>query len=201
MKPPFPILRWAVLLYVLAYLPSYAFAYGLANFLFLCNLAVLLTALGVWLGSPLLLSSQALGILPVSAAWTLDVASRALTGSHWIGGTEYMWDPRWPLHTRLLSLYHVALPLVLLWGLRRVGYDRRALALQAAIAVAAIVAGRLAGPSANINNAFLDPFFKRSWGPAPVHVAVVAGALVGIVYPVTHLALRRLFPRLVRGAQ
>jgi hypothetical protein len=194
------VLRWVALLFLAVYVPSYTIAYGAANFVFLCNLAVFLTALGLWLGSPLVLSSQALCCLVVGAVWSVDVASRVATGRHWIGGTEYLWDARWPLFTRLLSFYHVALPLVLLRALRRAGYDRRALLLQSAIAVAAIVAGRLLGPAANVNHAFLDPFFKRSWGPAPVHVAVVAGALVGVVYPVTHLALRRLFPGPAREA-
>jgi uncharacterized membrane protein YgcG len=95
------------------YVPLYAFAYGFANFLFLCNLAVILVAVGIWTCSRLLLSSQAVGILLVGAVWTLDFASRLLTGSHLIGGTEYMWDPQWPLFTRLLSLYHVILPVLL----------------------------------------------------------------------------------------
>jgi hypothetical protein len=192
--PAFPVLRWLALLWLAVYLPAYTLAYGLANFLFLCNLSVLLSAVGLWLASPLLLSSQAVGGLLVSTAWTLDLASRLLTGRHWIGGTEYMWDAQWPLFTRLLSLYHVALPVILLWALRRVGYDRRGLALQSAIAVAGVVAGRFLGPLANVNHAFVDPICKRSWGPAPVHVAVVSGFLVVLVYPLTHLLLLRLFP-------
>jgi hypothetical protein len=193
MKPSFPVARWVALAWLAVYVPSYSLAYGVANFLFLCNLGVLLCALGLWLGSPLILSSQALGSMLVSAAWTLDVASRLISGRHWIGGTEYMWDPRWPLFTRLLSLYHVLLPLALLWALSRVGYDRRGLPLQSAIAVAGVVAGRLLGPEANINHAFVDPLCKRSWGPAPVHIGVVAGALVGVAYPLTHLVLRRMY--------
>jgi hypothetical protein len=39
----------------------------------------------------------------------------------------------------------------------------------------------------------VDPIFKRSWGPAPIHVAVVAGTLVLVVYPLTHLLLSRVF--------
>jgi hypothetical protein len=74
-----------------------------------------------------------------------------------------------------------------------VGYDRRGLPLQSAIAVAGVVAGRLLGPEANINHAFVDPLCKRSWGPAPVHIGVVAGALAGVAYPLTHLVLRRIY--------
>jgi hypothetical protein len=176
------------------YVPSYASAYGFANFLFLCNLAVILVAVGIWTCSRLLLSSQAVGTLLVGAVWTLDVASRLLTGSHLIGGTEYMWDPQWPLFTRLLSLYHVILPVLLVVVLRRIGYDRRGYLLQSAIAIVGVVVGRFFGPVANINDAFVDPILKKTWGGPVTHIAVVAGALVLVAYPLTHLLLARLCP-------
>jgi hypothetical protein len=192
---PFPVLRWAALAFVLVLVSAYATAYGPANFVFLCNLSVFLTAIGLWTGSRLLLSSQAVGLLAIATAWTLDLALRLLLGRHLIGGTEYMWDPRFPLATRLLSFYHVAVSAVLLYALRRLGYDRRGYLLQSAIAVAAVAAGRLCGPAANVNHAFVDPVFRRAWGGAVSHVAVVAGTLVLVVYPLTHLALARWLPR------
>lgn len=181
-------------------MPSYATAYPPANFVFLCNLGVLLTALALWRGNVLLLSSQAVGLPVIGAVWTVDVLSRLLTGQHLIGGTEYMWDPRFPLFTRLLSLYHVAVPLVQLGALRRSGYDRRGYALQSAIAVLGVIAGRFCGPAANVNHAFVDPIWKRAWGGPVTHVAVIAGALVLIVYPLVHVALARMFPPPARRA-
>jgi hypothetical protein len=53
-----------------------------------------------------------------------------LTGHHGIGGTEYMFDPGLPLAIRLLSLFHVAMLPVLLWAVRRLGYDSRGWNLQ-----------------------------------------------------------------------
>jgi hypothetical protein len=193
-RPCFPRLRWAAVAWTALYVPSYALAYGFANFLFLCNLAVLLVAVGVWTCNRLLLSSQAVGTLIVGTVWTVDLVSRLIGGSHLIGGTEYMWDPQWPLFSRLLSLYHVILPVLLLVILRRIGYDRRGYLLQSAIALGGVALGRLFGPGANINHAFLDPILKRSWGGPVTHVAVVAGALVLVAYPLTHLLLVRLCP-------
>ncbi len=193
MTPAFPVLRWAALLWLLVYLPSYAVAYGWANFLFLCNLGLFIVVAGLWTGSALLISSQALGILIVSIAWTADLLSRLLTGTHWIGGTEYMWETQWPLFTRLLSLYHSATPLVIVHGLRRLGYDPRSYWLQSALAIAGVLVGRLLGPEANVNGAFFDPLLKSTWGAPPVHLAVVAGTLVLVVYPITHLVLSRVF--------
>ena len=174
-------------------MPSYAIAYPLTNFLFLCNLAALLTAWALWRGSVLILSSQAVSLPLIGAAWTIDLLSRLVTGHHLIGGTEYMWDPRFPLFTRLLSLYHVALPIAQLVTLRRAGYDRRGYALQSGIALCAVIAGRWCDPAANVNFAYTDPFLKRAWGSAVTHVALIAGALVLVVYPLAHLALSKAF--------
>jgi hypothetical protein len=70
--PRFPRLRWAAAGFLAVYLPAYAVAYGLANFVFLCNLSVILAAIGIWTCSRVLLSSQAVAVLPVGTAWTLE---------------------------------------------------------------------------------------------------------------------------------
>jgi hypothetical protein len=193
-RPLFPRLRWAALLWLAVWGPTYAVVYGFGNFLHLCDVAVILTCVGLWRGSALLLSMQALTSILIDLAWDLDFAWRAATGSHLLGGTEYMWDPKYRLWVRLLSLFHLVLPVLLLWALRRAGYDRRALILQSALGLVLIAAARILGPDANVNFAWRDPFFHRSWGPAPLHVAVIFGGLLAIVYGPTHAALSRLYP-------
>ena len=191
---PLPRLRWVGPAWLAVYLPSYTAAYGLLNFAFLCNVGVILTAIGLWRGSALLLSSQAVAALVVSGVWMVDAGSRALTGVHLMGGTAYMWDPQYPLFTRLLSLYHVAWPVLLVAALRRTGYDRRGLALQAGFAALVIAACRFTDPALNINFAFTDPFFQRALGPPAVHVLVTLVALVAGAYWPTHLLLQRWLP-------
>ena len=139
--------------------------------------------------------SQAVSSLVVDAAWVLDVLSRLVTGEHVIGGTEYMWDGRFPLWLRLLSLFHVVWPPLLVWAVRRTGYDPRGLLLQAALAAVLLVAARLVSvPEENLNFAWRDPFLKRQLGPVPVHLAAILAGLVGLVYWPTHLVLRRVLP-------
>jgi len=191
-RPCFPRLRWAAALWLALYVPAYALAYGFANFLFLCNLAAILGAVGIWTCNRLLLSSQAVGIVLVGTAWTADLAARLVTGTHLIGGTEYMWDPQWPLFSRLLSLYHVVLPVVLVLGLRRIGYDRRGWLLQSALALAVVALGRLFPPAVNINYAYVEPLFNRTWGGPVTHMATVAGFLSLVAYSLGHLLLLRL---------
>jgi hypothetical protein len=191
----FPRLRGLALLWLLVWAPAYAWGYGWANFLQLCDLAVILTCVGLWRGSPLLLGMSALSSLVIDVAWDLDLAFRSLTGGHLFGGTEYMWDSRFPVALRLLSLFHVVWPALLWWSLRRVGYDRRALLAQALLALLVLAASRMIRPDANINFAREDPFTHRSWGPAAAHVGLTAIALVGLVYAPTHALLARVMPR------
>jgi hypothetical protein len=194
---PFPALRWAALAWLAAWVPAYWAFYGPVVFLNLCDIAVILTCVGLWRGSAFLLSTQAVSSLVVDAAWVLDLAWRAAAGRHLLGGTEYMWDPAYPAWVRALSLFHVLLPVTLVFGLRRVGYDRRAFAAQLALAAAVLAASRAFGPEANVNFAFTDPVLGRSWGPAPVHLAVIVGGLA-VVYAATAFVLRRGLPPAVR---
>lgn len=192
---PFPRMRWAAAAWLLTWIPAYASVWGLPNFLHLCDIAVILTCAGIWSGSALLLSSQAVSSILVDLAWALDICWRLVSGGHLIGGTEYMWQSEFPLAVRLLSLFHLAWPLLLVWSLRRVGYDRRALPLQSGIALCALVASRLFGPALNLNYAFRAPIWGRSFGPGLVHLLVMFGAIVGVIYVPTHLVLARVLMR------
>lgn len=193
--PLFPLwVRWASLVWLAVWVPSYAHYWGWANFLHLCDIAVLLACIGFACSNVLLLSSQAVSSLIGDLLWCLDAGWRLFAGRHLTGGTEYMWDTRFPLWVRLLSLFHVVLPMLLLAALRRAGYDRRALLLQSGIAMVLLGVSRFLGPTQNLNYAFADPIFHRAFGPAPIHLALILAALLGIIYCPTHVLLARAFP-------
>jgi hypothetical protein len=193
---PFPpAVRVAAIAWLLVFVITYWRTYGPENLLLLCDVAVILTCWGLWRGSSLLLSSQALSSLVVDLAWDLDLLWRLLLGRHLIGGTEYMWDERWPLAVRAMSLFHVVWPVLLIWALRRVGYDRRAWLLQSVLALLVLIASRFVLPEANLNFAQRDPFFRRQWGPGAVHVLLTWTVLAGVVHWPTHRLLMRLFAR------
>jgi hypothetical protein len=189
--------RYASLLWFIIWLPVYWHAWGAQNFLHVCDIAVILTCAGLWWSNSLLLSSQAVSSIIADLLWDLDASWRLITGHNLVGGTEYMWDQHYALWIRLLSLFHVVWPILLLLSLKRVGYDRCGFALQSAIAAAAMIASRFTNPALNINYAFRDPLAHRAWGPAPVHVALMWIALVILIYLPTHIALAKLFPRYV----
>jgi len=188
-------LRWTALLWLFVWIPAYWHTWGAANFLHLCDVAVFLTCLGLWSSNSLLLSSQAVGSLLIDTGWVLDAAWRLFSGRHLIGGTEYLFDSNFPSWVRLLSLFHVLMPFLLLWALHRTGYDRRGWITQCLIVVPIVVLSRFAStPPTNINFVYTDPFFHRAWGPASLHIAAVIVFLIFVAYLPTHLLLERLFP-------
>ncbi|MGH9716287.1 MAG: hypothetical protein ACRD4R_06125 [Candidatus Acidiferrales bacterium] len=186
--------RWGGLAWLAVWFPVYWRVWGPANFVHLCDIAVILTCIGLWTNNALLLSSQAVSSLVVDAMWAVDAIAAGGFGRHVFGGTEYLFEPSHALWVRLLSLYHVALPLLLLWAVYRTGYHRRGWALQAGIVAAAFVAARFTPAAQNINFAYRLPVVNRPFGPAPVHVAVSIVFMIFVVYWPTHWVLRKFFP-------
>ena len=183
--------RWCVAIWLVVWVPAYWKTWGAVNFLHFCDIAALLTCMGFLFDSTLLLSSQAVGAIVVDAMWTLDVAWKLVFGHHFVGGTEYMFDSKYPLWVRLLSLFHVGMPPILLWAIRRNGYDRRGLALQSFIAAAVFVVSRFTDPALNSNYVYSDPFFHRQFGPAPLHLGCCVAFMVFVVYWPTDFFLTR----------
>lgn len=167
--------------------------WGAANFIHLCDVAVILTCIGMWTSSAVLISSQAVGAFIVDIVWAADAASRIFLRHALFPGNEYLTDPRYPLWIRSLTVFHVVMPLLLLWGVYLMGYDGRGWTLQCAIALPIFILARFTSPSSNIDFAFSDPFFHRAWGPAPTHILVIWLFMVIIVYWPTHLLLKRCF--------
>jgi hypothetical protein len=114
--------------------PLYWTTYGPWNFLYFCDVALLVTGLAIWLESPLLISTQALAILVPQTLWLVDLFCRVV-GVEMTGVTAYMLDESIPLYLRGLSLFHGWLPFFLLWLVLGLGYDRRALFIQSVAAI------------------------------------------------------------------
>ena len=187
--------RACSLVWLAIWMPVYCRIWGAENFLHVCDIAVILTCLGLLFSNSLLLSSQAMSSILTDLLWDIDAGWRLFTGRPFTGGTNYMWDAHYPLWARLLSLFHIVWPIILICSLMRVGYNRHGFALQAGIAAGALIAARFANPSDNINYAFQDPLFHHSFGVAPLHLAIIWLGLVIVIYLPVHLVLSKLLPR------
>jgi hypothetical protein len=129
--------------YIAVLVPFYWVTYSPWNFLYFCDLALLLTLPALWLESPLLISLPAVGIFVPQMLWVADL----LSGARIVTITSYMFDPGLTLFVRGLSTFHGWLPFLLLWGVRRLGYDRRAFAGWTILAIAVLLVSYFIGPA------------------------------------------------------
>ena len=194
----------AVTVFLAVLVPVYWHAYGPTNFLWFCDAALIITVAGMWWESSLLMSMCAVGILLPQCLWLADFGSQLL-GYRLLGLTSYMFDAHLPLFTRGLSLFHGWLPLLLVWLLRRVGYDKRALSAWTALAAGLVfvcyfftppAGAHLADPNIPINLNYIYGFNDRqpqTWINQNLYVILWPAVLWLVAFLPTHLALRKIF--------
>ena len=188
---------WTV--WVLAWAPVYWRQYGLQNFLYFCDLGNILVALGLCLESPLIFSWQATGLLLFQTLYTVDLAGALISGRHLIGGTEYMFDPHISLWVRLLSLFHVVTPPLLLWAIRQLGYDKQGWRYQTLTTWIVVPINYFWRPQADVNWARGLFFHEQRLVPGMVYLAAYMVVVPLVVYWPTHRLLQW-WAKLVRGA-
>ncbi len=190
------VLLWGKALYTLflcVLVPVYWTHWGPKNFLWFSDIALLVTGAALWLENPMLASMMALAIALPELAWNADFFGRLLTGRQIFGLSGYMFDPRKPLFLRALSLFHIVLPVVLLWMVSRLGYDRRAWALQTVLALIVLpVTYWLTEPAENINWVYGPGSKPQTWMRPLAYLVLLMIFFPLVVYLPTHLLLRRL---------
>jgi hypothetical protein len=194
----------AVTVFLAVLVPIYLRTYGPTNFLWFCDAALLLTVAGMWWESPLLISMCAVGILLPQCLWLADFGCNLL-GIHFLGLTGYMFDQQLPLFTRGLSLFHGWLPLLLVWLLFRLGYDKRALFAWTGLAAALgfvcyfftpPAGAHPADPDLPININYLYGFSDQQpqhWVNQNFYVVLWLGVLWLVAFLPMHLVLRKIF--------
>src|SRR5215471_654551 len=176
-------------LWLIVWAPLYWRQYGAQNFLFFCDIGNILVGIALWLESALIFSWVTCGLLLFQSLYTLDLAAALVTGWHVIGGTEYMFDAGLSLAVRLLSLFHVAMPPLLLWAIWQLGYDVRGWKLQTLTAWVVVPINYFWRPEKDVNWArglfFHEQHVMRGWAYLLLYLIVVPSC---VYYP-THLLL------------
>ncbi|MDQ2772659.1 MAG: hypothetical protein M3Y54_19410 [Bacteroidota bacterium] len=192
--------------FLLVMVPVYYQNYGPTNFLYFCDISLLLCLVALWTEHPLPASMAAVGILVPQALWCLDFVSELL-GLHLVGLTGYMFDANRSLFLRGLSFFHGWLPFLLVFLVKRLGYDRRALLGWTGLGWGLCLVAYFCLPPAgtvladakipvNINYVFgFDDAHPQSWLPAPAYLLAWMSGLFLAFYLPTHLLLRRLYGR------
>jgi hypothetical protein len=187
---PLPLwlkIGWTV--WLLVWAPLYSRQYGAQNFLYFCDIGNILIGVGLWLESALIFSWVGCGVLLFQSLYMIDLLGTFVTGHHFIGGTEYMFDPHLSLVVRLLSLFHVVTPPLVLWLIHRLGYDPRGWKLQSVMTWIVVPMNYFWHPEQNVN--WARGLFYREQHVVPGVVYVLAYLLVVtlLVYWPTHLLL------------
>jgi len=175
--------------------PVYYVQHGPANFLWFSDIALLGLTIALWLESPLIASTIAVGVLLPEAVWVASFLGGLFFGRTLSTLAGYMFDPSIPRYLRGLSLFHLALPPAILWMLYRYGYDERALVVQTLVAWVVLPATYfLAPPEKNVNwvRGFGHP--PKSIVPPRWHVLLMMVAYPLVVYLPTHWLLSTLAP-------
>jgi hypothetical protein len=195
-------LKIACTAFVAVLVPYYWVTYSPWNFLFFCDVALLITLAALWTENPLLMSLPAVGIVLPQMLWVFDF----LTGSRITGMTGYMFDPKLSLFVRGLSGFHGWLPFLLIWGVWRLGYDRRALAGWTAIGTAILLASFFLAPAppapadypslaVNLNYVHgLSDKAPQTWMPAWLWLTIFLVGFPVLFYLPAHLIFRTWFP-------
>ena len=125
--PRIPLwLKLAYTAFMAVLVPVYLYYYGWTNFLYFCDVALILTLIAIWKEDPLLVSMCAIGITVPQVVWVIDFVGTA-SGFPVVGMTAYMFEAHRSPFLRGLSLFHGWLPFLLFYLVAKLGYDRRAL--------------------------------------------------------------------------
>ena len=144
-------------------IPVYWYYYGPTNFLYFCDVALILTLVGIWIESPLLISMCAVGIVFVQMIWVLDFVGNFF-GISLLGMTDYMFKDT-SLFLRGLSLFHGWIPFFLLYLVWAVGYDRRAFLAWTVLAWALILICYFLMPPPRPDAGLTPVNINYVWGP------------------------------------
>jgi len=205
-NPAIPIwLKVGYSAFVAIVVPFYWVTYSPWNFLYFCDIALLVTAVAIWIESPLLVSMQAVAITVPQLVWVVDFLCRLIAGVHVTGITGYMLDSSIPLFLRALSLFHGWLPFVLLWLVLRLGYDRRAFIVQSVVAIVVFLISYFFAPApppsaghpnwaVNINYVYgLDDKHPQTMMAPWLWLLFMMAVTVIAIYLPTHFVLGRVF--------
>lgn len=191
-------IKIAYTLFVAVLVPVYWIYHGPANFLWWSDIALLATVIALWRESRLLASMMALAVLLPELGWNLDFFTRLLAGLDLtgMGATGYMFNPAQPLWLRGLSLFHVFLPVLLVYMLYRLGYDRRALPATTVLCWVVLPATYLfTDPAQNINWVFGLGDQPQTWLPPLLYLAGLMLLFPLFVYLPTHFVLQKAFEK------
>ena len=129
-----------------------------SNFLWFSDIAFLALVPGLWLESSFIVSLAACMVLVPETLWSVSFFGALLRLPRVTTLADYMFDKQRPLWLRAVSLFHVPLLAVIVWGPWRLGYDPGVYPWAVLIAWLVLLLTRwLTRPEPNINHVYRLP--------------------------------------------
>ncbi|MGI8891878.1 MAG: membrane-associated protein [Bacteroidia bacterium] len=191
----FPLwIKISYTLFVFILVPVYWKNWGPANFLWFSDVALFGTLLALWMESSLIASMMGVAVLFPEVAWNISYFTRLLTGKNIFSLTDYMFDSSRSLFLRALSLFHVIIPVLIIWLIAELGFDNRSLFYQIILGWAVLLASYfLSDPKENVNWVFGPGSSPQNKIHPLLYLLLVMIAFPLVLYLPTYLFLRFLF--------
>ncbi|MCC5832281.1 MAG: hypothetical protein JJU12_04480 [Chlamydiales bacterium] len=191
--------KWVYGVFMAVYIPIFWAGYGPQHFLWLSSTIVLLAFPAALFEWRFLAGMVAIGGLVPESFWTLDFVITTIahiSGGYFAGFTAYMYNPQLSLWLRVLALYHLALPPMLIWMILRLGYDHRTWIVQVVFTwIILLSTWFLTDPSRNINLVFS---YEKYLEIGALPFLVMLFAIVAAVGFVTHIFFKALEKRCLK---
>ncbi len=181
-------------LFVAALVPYYCWFHGPANFLWFCDIALLMTVPALWWESRFLASMQLVATFLLQVVWLADFLTRLLFGFFLVHMTEYMFRDI-QLAARAFSLFHGWLPFLLLWMVWRLGYDRRAWIAQTLLAWIVLPICYFFTDPVRALNAVFGPSGEhvQTWMDPRLYLLLLMAFYPACIFYPSHLVFRYVF--------
>ena len=167
---------------------------GPANFLWFSDIALLVLVPGLWLESSFIVSLTACMVLVPEMLWSVSFFGGLLRLPRLTRLADYMFDEQSPLWLRAVSLFHVPLLAVVVWGPWRLGYDPGVYPWAVLIAWIVLPLTRwLTEPGPNINHVYRLPFAAGAKLTPLQHMLVLMTAIPLLLQLPAHLLLWLMF--------
>jgi len=167
---------------------------GPANFLWFSDIALFMLVAGLWLESSFIVSLSACMVLVGEMLWSVSFFGRLTHLPQVTGIADYMFDKQSPLWLRAVSLFHIPLLAVVVWGPWRLGYDPGVYPWAVLIAWLVLLLTRwLTKPKPNINHVYRLPVSAGANLTPAQHMLVLMTAVPLLLQLPGHLLLWVMF--------
>lgn len=183
------ILTLLLTIFVVVLIPVYYKNYGWQNFLWFSDVGLFITLIAVWMHSSLLISAAVLLTVLLDIAWAIDFFYQLITKKNLLNISGYMFEKKYHVMIRALSLFHLFLPIIWFWCLAQWGFHAQAFLLATVVVwVVMLVTFFFTDPKTNINWVHVPVVFGWAGFPRVLWLVIVmVGYPVVVMFPLSIL--------------